>query len=202
MGRRKTISDDDVLAIARRIFRERGHTVSTREIAAGAGVSETVLYQRFGSKNALFFAAMVPTAPDLRDLFGPPAPAGDARAYVRAAVERMAAYFADIVPLGIQVMTHPAFRTALVEDPPASASGRLADELAIRLRSLARRSQIAPATAVHDAARALASLAHDWALAQAMSGKDVQANRRQLVALVDVVWRGLAPGARRGGPRP
>jgi AcrR family transcriptional regulator len=196
MGRHKTISDDDVLAAARSTFREQGHTVSTRTIAKIAGISETVLYQRFGSKNALFFAAMVPTAPDLQQLFGPPALPADARAYVRSVVERMAGYFADIVPLGIQIMTHPAFRAALAEAPPASASGRLAEELAIRLRRFEQRKQIAPSTAVHVAARALTSLAHDWALNQTMAGKDVRANRGQLAAMVDVVWRGLAPPPR------
>jgi AcrR family transcriptional regulator len=193
MGRHKTISDDDVLAVARGIFRERGHTVSTRAIAAVAGISETVLYQRFGSKNALFFAAMVPTAPDLRHLFDPPALADDAQAYVRAVVERMAGYFAEIVPLGIQTMTHPAFKAALADAPPASASGRLADELAARLRRFQQRKHIAPSTPVLVAARLLTSLAHDWALSQSMAGKDVRADRRQLAAMVDVVWRGLAP---------
>ena len=199
MGRHKTISDDAVLAVARSTFRERGHTVSTRAIAKIAGISETVLYQRFGNKNALFFAAMVPTAPDLRQLFGPPDPPGDPHGYLRAVVERMARYFADIVPLGIQIMTHPAFRAALADAPPASASGRLAEELANRLRRFEQRKQIAPSTAVPAAARVLTSLAHDWALNQAMSGKDVRADRRQLAAMVGVVWRGLAPAPRAPG---
>ncbi|MFN7943031.1 MAG: helix-turn-helix domain-containing protein [Thermoanaerobaculia bacterium] len=197
MGRHKTISDDEVLAVARGLFRERGHTASTRAIAEAAGVSETVLYQRFGTKNALFFAAMVPTAPDRRQLFGPAEPPADARAYLRSVVERMAGYFAEIVPLGVQVMTHPSFDPdSIAQAQPASASARLAEELATRLRHFERRGSIAAATSLA-AARLLTSLAHDWALGQSLAGKGVRADRRQLLAMVDVVWGGLAPRPRR-----
>ena len=34
MGRTKTIGDNELLEIARKIFREHGHTAATRDIAA------------------------------------------------------------------------------------------------------------------------------------------------------------------------
>ena len=58
MTRPKTISDEELLAVARKLFRTHGHAVSTRQIAEGAGISEAILYQRFGNKEHLFFAAM------------------------------------------------------------------------------------------------------------------------------------------------
>ena len=64
MGRQKTISDEQVLRVARDLFRDKGHTATTREIAQAAGISEAILYQRFGSKDDLFFAAM-PSYSDL-----------------------------------------------------------------------------------------------------------------------------------------
>ena len=79
MSRPKTISDDEVLRIACDVFREHGHTVSTREIAQAAGISEAILYQRFGSKDGLFFAAMHARGPDVEQLLGPEDPADDAR---------------------------------------------------------------------------------------------------------------------------
>src|SRR5262245_16666657 len=63
MGRQKTISDEEVLRIARDVFLEKGHIATTREIAQAAGISEAILYQRFGSKQELFFTAMRPTGP-------------------------------------------------------------------------------------------------------------------------------------------
>src|SRR5262245_41614026 len=109
MARHKTISDEEVLRVARGVFREQGHTATTREIAEAAGISEAVLYQRFGSKAELFFAAMRPTEPDVEELLGSRDPSGDARAYLRAVVVRMGKHFAGVIPLALHVMTHPSF---------------------------------------------------------------------------------------------
>src|SRR4051812_6998486 len=84
MGRHKTISDQEVLRVARDVFRAQGHTATTRAIAEAAGISEAVLYQRFGSKDELFFAAMRPSGPDVEELLGPEDPPGDALTYLRA----------------------------------------------------------------------------------------------------------------------
>ncbi|HEY3835379.1 MAG TPA: helix-turn-helix domain-containing protein, partial [Bryobacteraceae bacterium] len=65
MGRNKTVSDEDLLGIARETFVEKGFAASTREIARRAGVSEGVLFQRFATKEDLFFAAMIPPAADV-----------------------------------------------------------------------------------------------------------------------------------------
>src|ERR1700730_4302681 len=109
MGRHRTISDDEVLVIARDLFRARGHTATTRQIAEAAGISEGVLYQRFGSKDDLFFAAMRPRGPDIEKLLGPKDLLDDAHTYLRAVVVRLGKYFADVIPLALRVMTHPSF---------------------------------------------------------------------------------------------
>src|SRR2546423_12135728 len=102
MGRPKTISDDTVLQIARDIFREHGHTATTREVAQAAGISEAVLYQRFGSKDALFFAAMHARGPDIAELLGPEDPPDDAHEYLRAVIGRLGGYFAGVIPLALR----------------------------------------------------------------------------------------------------
>src|SRR6516162_1391376 len=86
MGRQKTITDDEVLRVARDIFLAHGHTATTREIAQAAGISEAILYQRFGSKNELFFAAMHPQGLDVEQLLGPGDPSQDALPYLRTTV--------------------------------------------------------------------------------------------------------------------
>jgi len=50
MGRNKLIDDDELLRVAREIFREGGPTATTRNIASAAGISQAALYQRFGRK--------------------------------------------------------------------------------------------------------------------------------------------------------
>ncbi|HMI83758.1 MAG TPA: helix-turn-helix domain-containing protein [Polyangiaceae bacterium] len=56
MGRNKTIRDDELLRVARDVFRDGGHSATPRDVASAAGISQAVLYQRFGSKEDLFCA--------------------------------------------------------------------------------------------------------------------------------------------------
>jgi AcrR family transcriptional regulator len=193
MGRSKTISDDAVLRVARDVFRARGHSATTREIAQDAGISEAVLYQRFGSKDELFFAAMQPSPPDVDLLLGPTDPPDDARAYLRTVIARLGGYFAEILPLVVHMMTHPSFDpSVLARAFPTSPAARLQQGLAERLASLARRQRIAIRSAAVTA-RLLVSLAHDWALGRMHGFRSRGVG--ELKAMVDVLWEGLRAGA-------
>jgi AcrR family transcriptional regulator len=190
MGRHKSISDVAVLTIARDIFRTSGHTATTRQIAEAAGISEAVLYQRFGSKDDLFFAAMHPQGPDIDELLGPREPTGDAHAYLRRVVERIGKYFATVIPLALRVMTHPSFDPGSLARAQPNAAALLREGLASRLAFLARQKQMVTVSETA-AARLLVSLAHDWALGGALSPAGPPQRERQLKEMVDVVWQGL-----------
>ena len=188
MGRQKTITDDEVLRIARDIFRRQGHTATTREIAQAAGISEAVLYQRFGSKDEFFFEAMHPRGPDVEQLLGPRDPTEDALTYLRAVVVRLGEHFADVIPLALRVMMHPSFDPASLARVQPGGPATLQAGLADRLASLARREELVmPNAAV--TARLLISLAHDWALRRVHETSPRGA--RELKEMVDVVWEGL-----------
>ncbi|HLK24209.1 MAG TPA: helix-turn-helix domain-containing protein [Caulobacteraceae bacterium] len=59
MARRKTISDEDVLAAAARVMFARGPTEFTlADVAAEAGIAPATLVQRFGDKRGLVVAAI------------------------------------------------------------------------------------------------------------------------------------------------
>jgi len=191
MSRPKTISDDEVLKVARAVFRNRGHTATTREIADAAGISEAILYQRFGSKDDLFFAAMRPTGPDIEELLGPEEPPEDARKYLRLTVAKVARYFAKIIPEALHVTTHPSFDPSVFTRGPIP-SVILRHGLATRLQSLANRKRIAVSSA-QAAARLLVSLAHDWALGQALMHANSPRRDKELQELVAVIWEGLRP---------
>jgi AcrR family transcriptional regulator len=188
MGRQKTITDDEVLRIARDIFREHGHTATTREIAQAAGISEAILYQRFGSKNELFFSAMRPRGPDIEQLLGPRNPPEDALTYVHAVVVRLGKHFAEVIPLALRLMMHPSFNPAQLSAAQPGGPAALQEGLAERLTVLSRRGELGtnrPAVT----ARLLLSLAHDWALRRAHGG--ASRGVRELKDMVDVVWEGM-----------
>jgi AcrR family transcriptional regulator len=58
MARPVTISDERILDAARAVFTEKGPRATTAEIAERAGVSEGILFKRFGNKAGLHKAAM------------------------------------------------------------------------------------------------------------------------------------------------
>jgi AcrR family transcriptional regulator len=190
MGRYKTISDDELLHVARELFGAQGHSATTREIADAAGISEAILYQRFGSKDDLFFAAMRPREPDIEELLGPTDPPDDAHAYLRSVVLHLNKHFAEIIPLALRVMTHPSFDPGSLGRAQPSNAAVLQEALKERLASLARRKRIATLSEAVTA-RLLVSLAHDSALASALAPGSSPHRDRDLKAMVDVVWEGV-----------
>lgn len=190
MGRHKTISDDAVLRIARDVFRTHGHTATTRQIADAAGISEAVLYQRFGTKDDLFFAAMHARGPDIEQLLGPEEPPDDAHAYLRTVVVRLGKYFAEVIPLALRVMMHPSFDPASLTRVQPGGPAALRAGLAGRLALLARRGLIVTPSAAMTA-RLLLSLAHDWALGGVLGHGAAAPGARELREMVDILWEGL-----------
>ena len=62
MSRPSSIANDQILDAARAVFLEKGFAAPTAEIARRAGVSEGSLFNRFSTKEELFFAAIgIPT---------------------------------------------------------------------------------------------------------------------------------------------
>jgi AcrR family transcriptional regulator len=188
MGRQKTITDDEVLRIARNVFREQGHTATTREIAQAAGISEAILYQRFGSKNELFFASMRPRGPDIEQLLGPKEPSQDALTYLHAVVVRLGEHFSEVIPLALRLVTHPSFDPASLARAQPGGPAVLREGLADRLAVLARRGELRK-TGAALTAQLLLSLAHDWALRRVHGG--ATRGVRELKEMVEVVWEGV-----------
>ncbi|MBI4903298.1 MAG: TetR/AcrR family transcriptional regulator [Acidobacteria bacterium] len=108
MPRRKTISDEDLLAVARSVFVEKGFGVATREIARRAGISEGMLFQRFHTKAELFFAPMVLPPLDLSHLFQQSGLTG--YALMEKITFAMIDYFRETLPVLLPLAMHSDFR--------------------------------------------------------------------------------------------
>jgi AcrR family transcriptional regulator len=50
MPRKKTITDEEILSVARSLFLKEGAKASTRTLAKIVGISESVIFQRFNTK--------------------------------------------------------------------------------------------------------------------------------------------------------
>jgi AcrR family transcriptional regulator len=58
MARPPKITNEEIITVARQVFLEKGAGASTLVIAERAEISEAAIFKRFGTKQALFLAAM------------------------------------------------------------------------------------------------------------------------------------------------
>jgi len=64
MSRPRTVSDDELLAVARDLLLREGARVATGAIAAAVGLSQAAVFKRFGTKDGLIVAALAPKLPE------------------------------------------------------------------------------------------------------------------------------------------
>jgi AcrR family transcriptional regulator len=193
MGRNKTVEDEEVLAAAREVFRRGGHAASTRDVARAAGVSQAVLYQRFGSKEELFFRAMAPEPLDIAALLGPYPPA-DARRDVMGLGKRLLKYLSAFAPTFLNVV---AAHGAEVERLRAWHDGLpffpIVTAIASRFERMAKDGLISPGDA-RSRAMVLISTVHSLAMFELLTGPGHPARSTQgIEQLLRVLWDGLAP---------
>jgi AcrR family transcriptional regulator len=193
MGRNKTVEDEQVLAAARTVFRLEGHAASTRDVARAAGISQAVLYQRFGSKEELFFRAMTPEAFDVDALLGA-YPPRSARADLIAIGERLLAYLRTFAPTLLSVLAAHGSDV----DRLRTWHGQLPflpihDALSARFRQMMADGLIGGGDS---RARALAFIAaiHSLSMIELLVAPAERKTRKANVqALVDALWHGFSP---------
>ena len=96
---------------------------------------------------------------------------------------------ADVIPLALQVITHPSgMWPGLEHAQPGLHQAYVA--LVSRLGSFEQHGQTRPGTAARTA-QLLMSLAHDWALVHAAHA-GAGSSTDDLREMADIVWRGVA----------
>jgi AcrR family transcriptional regulator len=192
MGRKRTISDEELLETARVAFVELGIGAPAKEIARRAGVSEGVLFQRFTTKEDLFFAAMIPPAgTDLSALLANPDLGG--KELIRRVTLQLTAYFRLLLPSFIPLISHPAFRfEEFAHRHPQSPLFRLRFqlvELALRERQAGRLGD-APAPSV---AALIWSTAFTIAFFEQIGAHGGRIDDGIVTGAIEALWTGLAP---------
>lgn len=113
MTRPKTLTDEALLEIVRRRFLADGVGASTRAMAADAGISEGVIFQRFGTKEELFFRALALPAPDLASALKRAQRTRTLLGGLTGLSEAGLDYLRSIMPSVLLVLSHPASRKRL-----------------------------------------------------------------------------------------
>jgi AcrR family transcriptional regulator len=192
MGRRKLIGDDELLAIAREAFVEKGLEASTREIARRAGVSEAVIYQRHPTKAHLFFAAMIPPALSVEDLLSGPEDGRAVQQQIEKVALGMMAYFREVAPILMLLITHPEFDPAtFAQRHPESPFKRMHQGLVRFLEAHGKGGGIAAGN-VGPAALTLIAALHSLAFFERLGAHGGKFDDATIRAMTRSLWAGLA----------
>ncbi|MBA4136188.1 MAG: hypothetical protein C0518_02590 [Opitutus sp.] len=196
MGRPKLIDDEQLLAIARQVFRDVGPTAKTSDVAKAAGLSEAAIFKRFKTKDALFFAAFSQHSPILGKLAEIDATQHTPRTYLAAFGARAKEHYRQVLPTILTIAAHPKQdygEGLLREIHKHNRAGEMSALLVMRLREWHERGAVGPRNVTHFAHIFLQAI-HTKALIEVLSGNDQSpAQPEDMQTFVDVLWHGLKP---------
>lgn len=202
MGRHRKIGDDELLATARKVFSEHGLVGGAKEIARQAGVSEATLFQRFGTRDKLFFTAMMPPSLAAEALVAQAAEdADDPRDVLRLIVTRSLTFFREVIGTALVLMSHPGFKLQGItqahggENPGAQLIRAL--ELWLAQEAAIGRIHCPDPLAAADL---IVAAMHSVALFEHMGTHDAKAGAQRAVAAIDSLWPGLEPRRKADAP--
>ncbi len=204
MGRHKLIEDGELLAKVRDIFVRDGINVSSRTIAKEIGISSSVLFQRFGSKVELLFAAMTPPAPDISTLLEKDVHSGPALPHLEEIAWALLEYFRKLVPVLLPLATAPSFNfEAFRNRYPNSTLEKLTVELMTALEKKRQRGEIdcPGAGAVGALGANLLAVAFSLSMFERIGVHSEPFTQNTVKEITGVIWRGVEPRGERNGGR-
>lgn len=192
MPRPRTITDEEILDVARSLFLQEGAKASTRAIAKMAGISEAVIFQRFSTKEDLFFAAMVPPEAQLEAIFNIQVGQKQVTANLNEISFQIVAYFREVMPVFLSLVSHPAFEMHTFMQRHTMPAIRINQKLMEYLNAEAdlgrvRRDDVATAAAI------LLSHLHNLALSETLSARQLSDTKLAISDAITLLWKGLAP---------
>ena len=191
MTRSKTVTDEAILSAARSLFLEVGVRASTKKIAKSAGISEAVIFQRFRTKEELFFAAMVPPEAQLAKIFRVRPGENQVPENLEFISLQIVDYFREVMPTFIALLGHPAsdVQTFLQRHtmPRAQIGNRLTEYLTAETElGRIRKGQAEIVVAV------LLSYLHHIAMSETI-GANQGSGEGSITNAIEALWHGLEP---------
>lgn len=192
MPRHKTIADDEILAVARSLFLKEGVKASTRTLANLAGISEAVIFQRFGTKEDLFFAAMVLPKAQLEIMFDVQPGKKQVITNLTAISLQIVAYFREVMPVFLSLISHPAFDMQTFLRRHTVPAEQIGNELIKYLKAEAELGRIRQGN-VETVAAILISHLHHLALSETISTHQSSDIDRAIADAITVLCQGVIP---------
>ena len=194
MTRSKTVSDEEILRAARSLFLEAGIKASTKEIAKTAGISEAVIFQRFKTKEELFFAAMVPPSAQLDKIFNVQPGDNQIPENLELISLQIVEYFREVMPVFLTLIGHPAFNMQTFLQRHTMPRVQIGNRLTAYLVAEAeigriRRGQVEIAVAV------LLSYLHHLAMSETINAHP-RSGQGTVADAIKALWQGLDPLAK------
>jgi len=196
MGRPKRVSDEALLAAARGVFLAGGIGASTKTVARAAGLSEAAVYQRFKTKDELFFGAMIPALQEGLDetLFEQAEAEPDAATALEIIALGLMGYYRDLMPLLVLLITHPAFDHDQFLDrhphmPTETLQARVVGFLSAR-QEAGELKTVQPEAL----AETLIAALHSFALMEQLGAHGGHMSEEKIKNSVRALWSGLSLG--------
>jgi len=187
MGRPKTISDEDILTEARAAFLAEGHAVSTRVIAKRVGLSQATLVQRFGTKDALFVAAVQPDVLDVEATLGTKDDAlrDGARQYLADVAARLLTRVEQQIPRLLHLRQNPAVTAKTLQRAHARLGvPNLLRQLTERVAWLREQGLLPMTTVPNDVVTLVVTLVHGVAFMNLVAGASPRSLRSKFFRLL------------------
>ncbi|MEA5597191.1 TetR/AcrR family transcriptional regulator [Rivularia sp. UHCC 0363] len=191
MPRNKTITNEEILNVARSQFLKQGVKASTRAIAKTVGISEGVIFQRFGTKEDLFFAAMVPPEAQLDAIFCVQPGENQVIANLRLISLQIVFYFREVMPIFLSLISHPSFDIQTFLQRHTMPAIQLGDRLTEYLNAEADLERIRK-DYVATAANVLLSYLHNLALSENIGSHQAIDTENAISETIAFLWQGLA----------
>jgi AcrR family transcriptional regulator len=118
MARPPKITNEAILAAARQVFLTQGVGASTVEIAEKAGISEASIFKRFGTKQALFLAAMGAETPKWVKELPHQAPTAAIKTELTDITTQMLDFYQVVLPRVMMMMTQTKMPHPPLMPPP------------------------------------------------------------------------------------
>lgn len=193
MGRPKTIETSELLASARKIFRQRGHTATIRDVAKAAGITSAVLYQRFKTKDQLFLAALTQHDASLEALTGLDASQHGPKSYLALFAARAKDHFRSAMPSLLSHAAHPKYGKEMMgQIHRHNRAGEIAGLLVLRFTAWQQAGLVRPMNP-RTFAFAFVHALHSMAMVELLSGDDefYVTDAKEMAAFIDLFWSGL-----------